>query len=52
MKKIQLSEAKCARIHVSKHKWDPFAKISVNRKPINKSQKEEYLGRGAEPGLQ
>ena len=44
VKKLHLSEAKCARIHVSKHKCDPCAKISVNGKPINESQKEKYLG--------
>ena len=44
LKKLELSEQKCARLHVGKFKCDQCAKICVNEKPIKESQKEKYLG--------
>ena len=44
LKKLELSESKCARLHIGKSKCDHCPKISVNGKPIKESQKEKYLG--------
>jgi hypothetical protein len=44
LKKLELSESKCARIHIGKFKCDHCANISVNGKPIKESEKEKYLG--------
>ena len=44
MKKLELSESKCARLHIGKLKCDQCLNISVNGKPIKESQKEKYLG--------
>ena len=44
LKKLKLSETKCARIHVSKSKCEECPKILVNEKDIKESPKEKYLG--------
>jgi exonuclease III len=44
LKKLQLSEAKCARLHVSKSKCDKCPEIEVNGSSIKETEKEKYLG--------
>ena len=44
LKKLELSEEKCARLHIGKLKCDQCANIYVNQKPIQESEKEKYLG--------
>ena len=44
LKKLKLSESKCARIHVGKGKCDQCLPIVVNKKPIKESHQETYLG--------
>ena len=44
LKKLDLNETKCARIHIAKKKCDQCAKIFVNGRVIRESQKEKYLG--------
>ena len=44
LKKLKLSESKCARIHVGKGKCDQCLPIVVNKKPIKESYQEKYLG--------
>ena len=44
LKKLQLSETKCARLHISQSKCDQCPKISVNGRAINESNQEKYLG--------
>ena len=44
LKKLGLSETKCARLHISKNKCDQCAQIYVNGSHIKESEKEKYLG--------
>ena len=44
LKKLELSVAKCSRLHVGKNKCDPCAKLMVGQEPIKESYKEKYLG--------
>jgi hypothetical protein len=44
LKKLDLNETKCARIHIAKNKCDQCAKIFVNGRVFRESQKEKYLG--------
>ena len=44
LKKLDLSETKCARIHIGKSNCDKCPTILVNDKVIKKSEKEKYLG--------
>ena len=42
--KLELSEAKCSRLHIGKKKCFKCAKIRVGKELIKESQKEKYLG--------
>lgn len=44
LKKLTLSENKCARIHIGKTRCDQCMNIKVNKEPIRESHKEKYLG--------
>ena len=44
LKKLGLSETKCARLHISKNNCDQCAQIYVNGSHIKESEKEKYLG--------
>ena len=44
LKKLDLSETKCARIHIGKSNCDKCPTILVNDKVIKESEKEKYLG--------
>ena len=41
---MELSEKKCARIHIGKVNCEGCPKISVNDQDIKESKKEKYLG--------
>jgi hypothetical protein len=44
LKKLRLSEAKCARLHIGKSNCNQCPKIKVNDEDINETDKEKYLG--------
>ena len=44
LKKLQLSEKKCARLHVGQSKCDECPQILVNGQNIQESSQEKYLG--------
>ena len=44
LKKLELGEKKCARLHIGVKHVENCPAIFVNGKPINESKKEKYLG--------
>ena len=44
LKKLDLGEKKCARLHIGGKEAQNCPQIFVNGKPINESEKEKYLG--------
>ena len=44
LKKLDLHEGKCARVHISKSKCGDCPELLVNGKPIKESHSEKYLG--------
>ena len=44
IKKLELSESKCSRLHIRKSKGKKCSKIFANKKETKDSEKEKYLG--------
>ena len=44
LKKLQLSETNCVRIHISQSKCNQCPQISVNGRNIKESDQDKYLG--------
>ena len=44
LKKLELSDKKCARLHIGKNPCNSCPQVMVNEKPVKDSEKEKYLG--------
>ena len=44
LKKLQLSETRCCRLHIGKNKCETCPAISVNSEPIKETHEEKFLG--------